>query len=261
MPDGPARVAVVGNGAIGRAVAHDLLEGGVRGCELAALFVRGPQDLVPESLAVGSLDELSARSPDVVVEAASHEAVRSYGEPLLRAGSDLVCVSVGALADDALRARLEDAAGAGGSRLIVPSGAVGGLDMLRAAARGGLDEVRVEQRKSPRAVLGEGEQEISEPRELFEGSAREAAERFPTTMNIVAAVALAGIGFERTRCRLVADPALAGARISVHARGRFGRLELSIDAAPSPNPRTSAVTAMSVAAVLEGLSDPVAILP
>ena len=196
---------------------------------------RAAGGLVPEAVAVGSLDELLDRSPDVVVEAASHEAVRSYGEALLRAGSDMVCVSVGALADDELRARLRSAASARGSRLIVPSGAVGGLDMLRAAARGGLDEVRVEQRKSPRAVLG-GE-EISEPRELFEGSAREAAERFPTTMNIVAAVALAGIGFERTRCRLVADPVLSGAHVSLHARGRFGQLDLSIDAAPSANPR------------------------
>jgi len=261
MPDVPTGVAVVGKGAIGGAVAHDLLEGRVRGCELAALLVRGSQDLVPRSLAVRSLEELLAQSPGVVVEAAGHEALRTYGEPLLRSGADVVCVSVGALADDALRARLWQAADEGRSRLIVPSGAVGGLDMLRAAARGGLDEVRVEQRKPPLAVLGHGEQDISEPRELFEVSAREAAERFPTTMNIVAAVALAGIGFERTRCRLVADPALSGARVSVHARGRFGRLELSIDAAPSPNPRTSAVTAMSVTAVLEQLSDPVGILP
>jgi len=261
MPDGPTRVAVVGKGAIGSAVVHDLLDDRVRGCELAALLVRESQDLVPHALAVRSLDELLARSPGVVVEAAGHEALRSYGEGLLRSGADLVCVSVGALADDALRGRLRQAAEEGGSRLIVPSGAVGGLDMLRAAARGGLDEVRVEQRKSPLAVLGADQQDISEPRVLFDGSAREAAERFPTTMNIVAAVALAAIGFERTRCRLVADPALSGAHISVHARGRFGQFELSIDAAPSPNPRTSAVTAMSVAAVLEGLCDPVPILP
>ena len=110
-------------------------------------------------------------------------------------------------------------------------------------------------------LLGEDEADISEPRLVFEGSARQAAERFPTTMNIVAAVALAGIGFERTRCRLVADPALSGAHVSLQARGEFGRMELTMQGVPSSNPRTSAITAMSVAAVLEGLSDPVAVLP
>ena len=196
-----------------------------------------------------------------MVEAASHEAVRSYGEPVLQSGRDLVCVSVGALADDGLRGRLTRAAEAGASRLIVPSGAVGALDLLRGAARGGLDDVLVEQRKPPLVLLGEDEADISEPRLVFEGSARQAAERFPTTMNIVAAVALAGIGFERTRCRLVADPALSGAHVSLQARGGFGRMELTMQGVPSSNPRTSAITAMSVAAVLEGLSDPLAVLP
>jgi aspartate dehydrogenase len=137
---------------------------------------------------------------------------------------------------------------------------VGALDALRAAARGGLDDVFVEQRKAPVALLPD-EPEIESARELFAGSAADAAQRFPTTMNIVAAVALAGVGFEKTRCRVVADPDVSGARVSVQARGAFGQLELSMDLVASSNAQTSALTAMSVVATLEGISAPMALLP
>lgn len=260
MTDGPTRVAVIGFGAIGRSVAQQLLDGRVRGCELVALLVRATRDEVPRALMVQTLEELQARLPDVVVEAAGHEVVRCHGRPLLESGCDFVCVSVGALADPGLRRQLEQAAKSGGARLVVPSGAVGALDLLRAAARGGLEDVFVEQRKPPIALLPD-EPEISYSRELFAGSAADAAALFPTTMNIVAAVALAGIGFERTRCRVVADPDVSGARVLVRAQGAFGRLDLSMDLAPSSNPQTSAITAMSVAATLEAISAPMAMLP
>lgn len=206
-----------------------------------------------------SIEELLAASPDTVVEAASHEAVRSYGESVLRSGSDLVCVSVGALAERNLRDRLVQTAAESGARLVVPSGAIGALDVLAAAACGGLDQVSVEQRKPPAALLGEDERELSEPRVLFDGSAAEAARRFPTTMNIVAAVALAGVGFEKTSCRVIADPSLNGAEVVVDARGAFGQFHFSMQSKPSQNLRTSAITVMSVAAVLENLSGPMVV--
>ena len=106
MHEKATKVAVIGFGAIGSKIAGQLLEGRIRGCELVAVLVRSTRRVDPEQFAVTGLEELEARSPDVVVEAASHEAVRSYGEPVLQSGRDLVCVSVGALADDGLRGRL-----------------------------------------------------------------------------------------------------------------------------------------------------------
>jgi HPt (histidine-containing phosphotransfer) domain-containing protein len=58
---------------------------------------------------VTSLDNLLARKPEVVVEAASHEAVHTYGPPLLRVGVGLIVLSAGALCDDDLRETLERA--------------------------------------------------------------------------------------------------------------------------------------------------------
>ena len=256
MPRAARRIGVIGSGAIGGELVRRLLEGVVQGCELVGVLVRRRIDELPRPLEKTSIEELLAESPDTVVEAAGHAAVSSYGESVLRSGTDLVCVSVGALAERSVRDRLVQAALESGARLVVPSGAVGALDALAAAARGGLHHVSVEQRKPPAALLGVDEREIRHPRVLFDGSAAEAARRFPTTMNIVAAVALAGVGFEKTSCRVIADPALSGAEVVVDARGSFGRFTFSMQSKPSPNPRTSAITAMSVAAVLENLSGP-----
>ena len=38
-------------------------------------------------------------SADIVIEAASQEAVRKFGKPIIQAGKDLMIMSVGALAD------------------------------------------------------------------------------------------------------------------------------------------------------------------
>jgi aspartate dehydrogenase len=251
------RVGIIGAGAVGGTVARWLLEGALEGCELIAVVLRRASTGSADPISVRTPEELLARSPDIVVEAAGHEAVREYGEAVLTTGRDFVCVSVGALADPSLRVRLEQAAIIGSSRLIIPSGAVGGLDALRAAAFGGLDDVLVEQRKPPIAVLPPDECHISHPLTLFTGSAAEAAAKFPKTMNIVAAVALAGIGLDKTRCQVIADPTIDGAHVTVQARGAFGEFSFSMNSVPSSNPRTSAITAMSVAALLREASAPV----
>jgi aspartate dehydrogenase len=72
----------------------------------------------------------------------------------------------------------------------------------------------------------------------------------PKTTNVAAAVALAGLGFDRTRSVVVADPRLSANRTILTARGRFGSLRVELDNVPSPNPRTSLLVAYSVLATL-----------
>ena len=61
---------------------------------------------------------------------------------------------------------------------------------------------------------------------LFDGTAREICPLYPRNVNSHAALALAGIGFDRTRSVLIADPALEVSIIEVEARG--GGVEISI---------------------------------
>lgn len=207
------------------------------------------------------VDDLLGLEPDVVVEVAGHEALRRHGPRVLRAGCDLIILSVGALADPTLEADILAAACAGRSRATVAAGAIGGLDALSAAALGGLERVTHTTRKPARALLPADEAaRLSEPRELFRGSAREGALRFPENINVAAAVSLAGIGLDRTEVCVVADPALERNTHQVVAQGTFGELQFEIRGIPTEeNPRTGRIVAMSVVNTLRRLRAPLVI--
>jgi len=99
---------------------------------------------------VTGVQALISTRPEIVIEAASHDAVREHVEPLLSAGIAVIVLSGGALCDDALRSRLERVAKERRAPLYVPSGGVGGLDALKAACAAGVDEVSIAVTKPPR---------------------------------------------------------------------------------------------------------------
>ena len=78
---------------------------------------------------VETLKALLKLKPDVVVEAASQQAVRDWGETILNKGIDLMVIATGAYGDPKLygkhQGRREER---GAARL--PSGAIAGLDGL-----------------------------------------------------------------------------------------------------------------------------------
>ena len=82
---------------------------------------------------------------------------------------------------------------------------------------------------------------------LFSGSAREGVLRFPESVNVAAAVSLAGIGFDKTQLCVIADPSIDRNRHEVVADGVFGHLRFEIANIPSDaNPKTGRLVAMSV---------------
>jgi aspartate dehydrogenase len=258
------KIALIGFGAIGTALAQALRDTkypivGVlgRATSLDALRKKVPNG----ASVVTSADELLAVSPDIVVECAGHDALRFYGVDVLRAGTTLVISSIGALADEALEKSLREAAAKGG-RLVIPSGAMGGLDALGAARRAGLDEVLYTSRKAPSAWRGTKAetlvdlQSISAAQVFYEGSARQAALDFPQNANVVAAVALAGIGFDRTHVHLIVDPQSAGNRHILEARGPFGEISASVLSRTLPeNPKTSMLTPYSLVRAIGNLAE------
>lgn len=205
---------------------------------------------------VTSRDDLLATAPDLVVECAGHAAVAEHGATLLERGTDLVIVSVGALADPTLQDTLTSAAASPASgRMIFPIGAIGGLDLLSTLRPAGDLDVTYTGRKPPAAWTGTPAgtavdlDALTEPACFFTGTAREAALHYPKNANVVAALALAGAGFEKTKVDLVADPQATGNTHAYSVTSPICRYRVEIAAAPSPdNPRTSATTAWSVLA-------------
>jgi aspartate dehydrogenase len=207
-----------------------------------------------------TIDELLQQKPDLIVECAGHEALRTRGPQVLAAGIDLLIASTGALADASIETALRDAAARGKSRALLISGAVGGLDALAAARHAGLGEVRYVGRKPPGAWRGTAAEDavdlaqVSSATQIFEGSARQAALRFPQNANVAAAIALAGVGFDKTRVQLIADPGISGNLHRIEAQGAFGNFHMELCGIALPdNPRTSRLTVGSLA---RALADP-----
>ena len=157
---------------------------------------------------------------------------------------------------------LKDAANEGRATLHLASGAIGALDCLRAGRVGELQAVTYVGRKPPAGWTGSPAEETidldslgGEARIHFEGSARDAAIRYPKNANVAAAVALAGIGMDETMVRLIADPTIEQNIHEVQATGDFGSFSFEIRGNALPdNPRSSALAAMSAVSVAEQLS-------
>ncbi|HXF67071.1 MAG TPA: aspartate dehydrogenase [Burkholderiales bacterium] len=266
------RVGIIGGGTIARLALDHVRRGQLGKTRVVALL--GRNEASPgKQLArryrvrfVTSLEALLALEPDVVVEAASHEAVREHGAAVLGAGVDLIVLSAGALCDDALRARLERAARRSGALLYVPSGGIGGLDALKAARLAGVQEVRIAVAKPPAAWKGVAHVErlgvdlgsLREPLTLYEGPARKGVALFPANVNIAAVLSLAGVGFERTRLKVVADPALRFNTHLISIRARTGTISVKLENVPAPeNPKTAWLACYSALAALAAARSPV----
>ncbi|MCC6469844.1 MAG: aspartate dehydrogenase [Alphaproteobacteria bacterium] len=259
------QLGLIGLGAIGRQVIAAAWDGKLPGVEVAAILVRKPR--VPaEADVTHEPDRFFARRLDAVVEGAGHQAVRDHGERALKSGADLLITSVGALTDDALRERLVAAARAAKRRLILPSAGIGSLDILAGAAVGGLDSVEIVVRKQPEAWLGteaEGKidlMNLKAPVTIYDGPVRDGARRFPQNVNISAATALAGIGLDRTRLVIVADPTIRTHVVEVHARGAFGKYDFVEDVIPTDeNPKTGKLVGMAVVKAIRQLTQPMVV--
>jgi aspartate dehydrogenase len=262
------RIGIIGGGVIARLVLEHIRDGALDGVQVVAIAGRSERSRgKPLAEAFGvpfvvGLDALASAGPEVVVEAASHEAVREYGEALLARGVSFVALSCGALCDDALRNRLERAAAQNRALLYVPSGGIGGLDVLKAVCIAGAEEVSIAVTKPPAAwkgipyvdQLGLDLDRLAAATVLFEGSAREGVPHFPANVNIAAALSMAGIGFDRTRLKVVADPALKFNTHFIVIRGRTGRIDIKFESVAMPeNPKTSMLACFSALAAIREL--------
>jgi aspartate dehydrogenase len=267
------RVAIAGFGAIGKVVAEHLdrkLHGGIDGLNLAAVSAR---DIARATAAMASFNHPVPVLPlarlweeaDIVVECAPAALLRDIAEPALAAGRTLIVLSCGALLDNF---DLVELARRHTGRILVPTGALLGLDAVQAAAVGIISRVHMITRKPPNGLAGApylvengiAVDGFTAAKRVFTGTAREAARGFPANVNVAAALALAGIGPDRTTIEIWADPAVDRNIHRIEVEADAARLLLQVENVPSAeNPRTGRLTALSVVALLRKLSSPLAI--
>ena len=182
-------------------------------------------DLKP-SLVLTSMSQLPDRNVDLVVEAAHPQAVRDLAADIIKQ-ADLLIFSLTSFADDTFRKKMAGRAEVANRCIYIPHGAVLGLDGLH-DGREVIDAVSITTVKHPRN-LGLVDEAIQEPATIYEGATRGACDKFPRNVNVHAAVALAGLGFDRTVSKIVADPGTDRMAHTIHVKGKGLEWELKIE--------------------------------
>ena len=256
----PLRIAIAGLGAIGKAIAVTLAKGSVPGVVLTAVSAKNHEkaqqfvSTLGVPVTVLNLSQLEPEA-DLVIECAPAALLPDIATPFLKAQKQVIVLSVGALL---FNQGLIDLARQEGGIIHVPTGALIGLDAVIAAAEGKIHSVRMVTRKPPNGLTGaphllennisvEG---LTEPKKVFEGNARAAAKGFPANLNVVVALALAGVGPEHTLLEIWADPTVVRNTHSIVVDSDSAKFTMTMENIPSENPKTGRIVAPSVIALL-----------
>lgn len=258
----PLRVGLAGLGAVGLEVARRI-EAGIPGLVLSAVAVRDADKArrsLPQlgnGIALLPAEKL-AESCDLVVECLPPALFRNVATSVIERGKLFMPLSVGQLLEHwDLVARAKQS----GARILVPTGALIGLDAVRAAAEGTIHSVTMVTRKPPAGLEGAPYlvergitlKGLNTAHKVFDGSARDGARGFPANVNVAAALSLAGIGPDRTRLEIWADPTIDRNTHRIEVEADVARFSMSIAGIPSANPRTGRIVPLSTIAALRAL--------
>ncbi|MHA7734320.1 aspartate dehydrogenase [Nitrosopumilus sp. S6] len=202
---------------------------------------------------------LSSQPIDIVVEAASQDAVKDVALSVLQNKKDLMIMSVGALLDESIYDILSDACKDFKKTIYLPSGAIAGLDGLK-SIKDELESISITTTKHPRSLKGAkffetseiNLDEITSSTVIYDGIAREAVTLFPANINVAALLSLAGIGSEKTGVKIIADPDTDKNTHHIVAAGKFGKMTFTIENIPDANnPKTSRLAILSAIETLK----------
>lgn len=199
---------------------------------------------------------------DLVVEAASQNALTSYLNPIILLKKDILVMSVGAFANPDFFSQVIKNVEKNDINLYVPSGAIAGIDAIK-SVRSSISYVTLTTTKNPNSLKDSPffkktnltADSIKKRTLIFEGSAIEAVQNFPANVNVAALLGLAGIGVEKTKVNVIADPSLRINKHEIKVIGKFGELIVRVKNVPSPtNPKTSYLAILSVIESLRSIT-------
>ncbi|AFS83188.1 aspartate dehydrogenase [Candidatus Nitrosopumilus sediminis] len=259
------RIGLLGCGAMGTQIALAIDSGQIPATlthvfdeskEKSALLV---EKLTNKPEIVENSHLLSSNPVDIVVEAASQDAVMDVSLSVLQNKKDLMIMSVGALLDESIYDILSDACKDFKKTIYLPSGAIAGLDGIK-SVKNELESLSITTTKHPRSLKGAkffetsdiNLDEINSSTVIFEGTAKEAVSLFPANINVAALLSLTGVGSEKTGVKIVADPNTEKNTHHIVAEGKFGKMTFTIENYPDENnPKTSRLAILSAIETLK----------
>ena len=253
------RIGLLGCGSIGTQIAI-AIDTGIIPAKLTHIFDEDKEKstslaskLKNKPEIVENVHLLSSNPVDLVVEAASQDAVSDNALSILQNRKDLVIMSSGALLDESVFEIISDACKELKKTVYLPSGAISGIDAIK-SVKNELDSVVLTTTKHPNSLKGAkffddfkiNLDEINEPSTIFEGTASEAVRLFPKNINVSALLSISGLGSHETIVKIIADPNTTKNTHEITARGKFGKITTKIENVPdSGNPRTSRLAILS----------------
>ena len=256
-------VGIVGFGSIGTEVARALING-VEDFSLYGITSRSKSnaqeriDKLDKNIKIFDLQAL-VDNCEIIIDCAPKEAFRDIATKCINKERKLITVSGSGILDNL---DLEELAKTNNSQIILATGAIVGLDALRVASESNINSVTMTTRKPPNAlsnapfVINNNIElnNLLEPKLIFKGSATDGAKAFPNNVNVADAVGLEGIGANKTKLEIWADPKLKRNTHKVEVDSDSAIFEMSIQNVQTPeNPGTGKITGLSVIACLRGL--------
>jgi len=165
-------------------------------------FVQTPNfkgDIDLDCPVVSTFDEDVCKA-DLVVECATPDVLKQQYQYYLRR-SDMLILSLTAFSDDDFANKAYALCEKHGTNIYLAHGAILGLDGIF-DARDILNNVTIETVKNPKS-LGRSDTDRTV---FFNGSTREACQLMPRNVNVHAAIAMAGLGFDKTHSKIISDP-------------------------------------------------------
>ena len=253
------KVGLIGCGVIGTALARHIDKS--KNMQLIGMYDVAPKASAalrkqlrrkPRILNVNALIQKS----DLIIEAASKEAVREILKKANGKNKKILVMSSGGLIDQRLLSKIKR------TEIYVPSGALGAYDAVRSAGIGKISSMTLTTTKPPKGLQGApyilkkriNLEKIRQKRIIFSGNVQEAVQGFPKNINVSATLYLASNFSNKLRVRIVADPKAKTNQHEIEAAGEFGRLHFRVENVPSKvNPKTSHLAVLSAIATLENL--------
>jgi len=193
------KIGIIGYGTIGTYLVQKIK--GDKELELAFVYdIDKNKTSSLEELCLDNFEDFSTREANLIVECAMPQAVFDYA-PLVLTNTDMLIFSITSLADDSFREKLEDICRENKTKLYVPHGAILGLDGIY-DGRNVLKKVKITTIKNPKS-LNRDDIKLTQ---VYSGSTKEACKLYPRNVNVHAALALAGIGFNNTISEIISDP-------------------------------------------------------
>lgn len=204
------KIGFLGCGKIGQALLKHIREKGYG----QVVFIEDPFVELPGEPVIRTPEEELYQKTDLVIECCTADVLKEHIGVILKY-TDLLMFSVTAFSDEAFEKQVRELCARYGRKIYIPHGAILGTDGIF-DGKTVWDSVEIITTKSPKS-LGRTD---SERTVVYEGTSREACRLYPRNVNVHAAIALAGIGFDRTKSKIISDPAVSTNAHEIRLKGQ-----------------------------------------